>query len=392
MMVDEPSLESEGLLHLLDIKQKSDIFPPVKTPYQSIRLSPDGNRILIRTSENTLDLYDRTGAQSKIPVTLPRTFGKVAFSSDGRYLAVTDDQQMYIIDTTTGATQRQLPTQLSVSSVVFTPDNKFLLVSSVGAFINREDPFADTTSKTNAIEVWSVADGHKVDFKLNEKDVVEAVAMGNDRIAISQNQKIRIFNLNDAAIVKEFEYGPELASLSISPNGKFIVTCDSKGFIELWETDSGTSKGKTFIGSFAERLVFDADGASLIAITAHWIHQIKILTDSSETADAALKPNSKLEYAKGIFTGEIDRGSVRLLTADANQAGTSPVKYFRWLRDGVDDVELVEGSFDGQRSNKILTGDSDKLLMNWQAKLGFNVTPSGILEADTPNRHWYASR
>jgi WD40 repeat protein len=392
LVVSENSKEELYTFHLLDINQQKEVFPPGKSTYRHFRLSSDGNHFLIRTSENNIDLYDRTKPQSKIPLPFAGKLVGNEFSPDGRYLAVsTDDKQIHIIDTTMGITQRQLTTDVSGTSLVFTHDNNFLLVSSADSFIDADNPIVDFNRKSRGLEVWSLGNGQKVNFELNDTEQALLVAISDDRIAMFQNQKIIVLKLNDGAIVSQFDYGQDLQCLAVSRDGKIVVTSNRMGFIELWNADSGTSIDKTYIGSPAQRIIFGVDNASFIAITSQWIHKIKIV-NSYQVVDGTPQIITNMEYAAGIFTGGIVPESVRLLMANASASGTQSIEYLRWLRDGLDGVEIVDGSFDGSRSKQMLTGDSDGLLRTWQAKLGFRVLPSGVLEEETPSRHWYELR
>ena len=371
--------------HLLDVNQQQEIFPEVKaTTYQRYQLSPDGNHLIIQVNDKTIDLYDRTKPpQSKITLTFDKSPTATAFSSDGRYFAVTtQDKQLSLFDSTTGGKQWQLPTGVAVSSIVFTHDNKHLLVSPKRSLIESVNPFEEFDQTSNTVEAWSVATGNRVEFKLEGKEPVQAISLSNERVAMFQNQKIIVFNLEDASPVKAFDYGQDLATLAISPDGKFVVTGDQKGLIQLWNTDSESFEGHTSVASVPHRIVFGADGTSFIVITRQWIHRIEIFKNASYIVDNVLKKGAALDYANGIFTGENGATSVRWLPANSTTNG-SPNEYVRWLRG----TELFDASFDRGPRKQILTGDPDKLWDIWPSKLGFNVVATGLLEKKTPYRN-----
>ena len=235
-------LTKEATFQLLNVNEQKEILPPFKTTYRGYELSPDGSRIMLNMDGNTVNLYDRTRPESKNPLNFARSPIQGVFSPDSRIFALaTDDNQVHLIDTTKGVTQRSFTTNVRPSSMVFSHNNEYLLVGTVGSFIESDNPFMDYDKTTHTVEVRSVTNGQSTNFNLDERARVEAVAISNERIAMFQNQKILVFNLGGGKIM-EFDYGLDLAFLSISPDRKFIVTSDRKGLIQLWNADSGMAR------------------------------------------------------------------------------------------------------------------------------------------------------
>ena len=381
-----PSADRPRAIRLLDVSQQKEIFSSATaTHYQDLLLSPDGNHIVIKSTWDTIDLYDRTKAQPKTSLSFGKTVLEVAFSSDSRLLAVaTADKQIHVIDMTKGAGHNLNTDVENVSSLVFTQDSKYLLASREDPVVEPDDPFANIDTNIHTLDVWSMADGKKTEFEFYKSERMPAVAISNERIATFQNQKILVLNLKDGRKVREFDYEQDLALLTLSPDGTLVLTCDRKGVMQLWDAESGTLKDKTTLGSPTQRIIFDADGAAFIAISDDWIHRIEIVKDYRRAENGLPELRPTLRYANGIFTGPRELASLRLLTSTSTQDPS--LKYLRWIREGSGGVEIVDSSFAGKLSKPILAGDSEQLLKTWRSKLGFEVSRDDRLEKVIPPR------
>ena len=356
---------------LLDIAQQKELLPPIETSGRNFQLSPDGHRIISEVGNN-IDLYDRLKPQPKTSLAFDGAVVRAAFSSDSRFLAVaTDHKQVHVIDMTTGARQK-FNTAVDVRWLVFTQNSKYLLASHEDSYAVNQ--FTKPTVNRDTVDMWSVSDGQRVELDVDESEPVQAVAISNERIVLSQNDEILVLNTRDGSRLREFYYG-ELALLAISPDSKVILICDRRGIMQLRDASSGAYGGDIKLGSPAQKVVFDADDPSFIAITRSWIHRIEISPSMP-----------RLHYDSGIFTGQTEFApSVRLVPTSI-QEGQPPVKDVRWVSQWMRGLEIVDGSFDGKRSKQFLKGESGLLWLDWQMRLGFNVSPSYRLERDTPIR------
>ncbi len=377
-------LVGRSTVHRLDIAQKKETFQPLLAS-QNAYLSPDGNRIASVMTDKGINLVDCSKPQQPpIPLSFKSSLIKVVFSSDSRFLAVaTDDNQVQVFDAASGAVIRSLTTEVKIGSLTFTRDSQYLMVSHEDSFLEPDDPFANTEVSKSWVEIWSIQSGQNTLSKLDQKEKVQAVALVNDRLAVFQSQKILVLNVTNGEKISELYYAPDLALLALSPDEKNIITCDRKGLVQLWDANSGKGGPPITLGEAVRRIVFDTDGSSFMAVTTKWIHRVEIGKDFGALINGyvPLSPPLTLRYTQGIFTGDIYRESVRLLTAKPAAEGQTPVKSLRWARRGAQGVEILDGSFDGNLSQSILNDSADKLLEEWRGKLGFAVSEDGTLES-----------
>lgn len=157
-----------------------------------VRYSPDGRFIASSANAGGITLWDSSDCRQIQSLDTARTSYKLAYSPDGLYLASADsDVLVRIWNLQTGAVVQELSSlNYPVSSLVYSPDGRFIL----------------TTTSGNALAIiWDVATGHQV----------QAIDM----------------NLRQADI-------SSIKSAVYSPDGRFIITASSRT-IDVWEAATG---------------------------------------------------------------------------------------------------------------------------------------------------------
>lgn len=207
----------------------------------------------IATGKSVLRLYPHAGYACS-----------VAFSGDGRLLATggSEDGQVRLFDTTSGQQTRQ-PIQipdLSIYSMVFTPDGRHLVVNH--SLANRAD---------TSMRVFRTGDGFEV----------KNVAMGPvSSFAVSRDGRTLAYsNARGSIILVETGSWTELkrldghqtgaSSIAFHPISRYLGSTGRDGAVKIWDAESGkaintlTTKGET-----DARLVFGSDGLSLVVSSA----------------------------------------------------------------------------------------------------------------------------
>jgi WD40 repeat protein len=157
----------------------------------------------------------------------PRLFA-VAFSNDGRLLAVGGQGGVRLLRVSDGALIRKMSPAVSTTSLAFSPDGQILVAGS-----NAVDQYGDCTDCT--VKLWRVSDGA----------LLRTIRGGNDSItsvAFSPNQKqiaagsgdrvymgvVRIWRVSDGALLKRFNQDPNnpnsyVTSVAYSPDGLLLA-------------------------------------------------------------------------------------------------------------------------------------------------------------------------
>jgi WD40 repeat protein len=157
----------------------------------------------------------------------PRVFA-VAFSNDGRLLAVGGQAGVSLFRVADGVLIRKMSPVVSTTSLAFSPDGQILAAGS-----NAVDQYGDCTDCT--VKLWRVADGV----------LLRTIRGGNDGItsvAFSPNQKqitagsgdrvysgvVRIWRVSDGVLLKRFNQDPNnpssyVTSVAYSPDGLLLA-------------------------------------------------------------------------------------------------------------------------------------------------------------------------
>jgi WD40 repeat protein len=188
----------------------------------------------------------------------------VAFSGDGKLVATggSEDGQVKLFDAATGQQMRQaiqVP-DLSIYSMIFTPDSRHLVVNH--SLANRAETSMRVFRTSDGSEVKNVATGP-----------VSAFAVSRDgRTLAYSNARGSIILLETTAWteLKRLDgHQTGASSLAFHPISRYLATTGRDGAVKIWDCDTGkaintlTTKGET-----DSRLVFGSDGLSLVVSSA----------------------------------------------------------------------------------------------------------------------------
>lgn len=188
----------------------------------------------------------------------------VAFSGDGKLLATggSEDGQVKLFDTSTGQQIRQ-PIQiadLSVYSMIFTPDGRHLIVNH--SLANRADTSMRVFRTSDGTEVKNVAAGPVSSF---------AVSRDGRMLAYSNARgSIILLETGSWTEVKRLDgHQSGASSIAFHPISRYLASTGRDGAVKIWDAENSkpintlTTKGET-----DSRLVFGADGLSLVVSSA----------------------------------------------------------------------------------------------------------------------------
>ena len=352
---------------VLDLVQQKERFSfKEKTEMRKMsQLSPDGNHVATRTSINEVHLVSSGSPEMPSKFVLDNVVDdvvtQIVFSSDSKWMAIrTESGKIRLVDVTTGAS-KDLSSEVNDLSLMFTPDNQFLVATSAGP-VASDFPSDTKADGKPVVEFWSVSQGQKIDVNSDQKEVAQAAAISNDRVAILQGKTISVFDVKRKAKICSVAYPKALSSMWLTEDGKSLITSDSEGLVQLWNAASGQPGPTVKIGLPVDQILFEPDGKSFIAVTQTWLHRIEGIDTNA------------LHYSKGIFVGQIESTSVRLSTSNTNQ---TPL--LTWVRTRLHGPEVHSSYFSGKTGDTILKGDANSLLQEWATKLNFDARPDGFL-------------
>lgn len=301
---------------------------PLAQAMQPAALSPDGS-LLATTVPGTIALWDlRTGQKRKAwsIVRQPHARGLVAFSPRGGRLAITDGNQAWMCDATTGAPRSPvLDHPATISVMTFHPDGETLATGTTDGYVR----------------CWEATTGQLLRAPL--------------------------------------KYGGPLASLDYSPDGRRLAAAGANRMVLIWDTASGALASpplRQSMGVFSIR--FFPEGRRLLAVCMDGSARLWDLTPPAEEP-RFVGHRGKLSLARfrpdgqRVVTSGSD-GTARIWDVHTGQLAAPPLLH-------PPEVRHAEFSPDGER---VVTVSADGSAMVWDAATGSVV--AGPIRIRAPNR------
>ncbi|EKU96985.1 hypothetical protein Lepto7375DRAFT_0917 [Leptolyngbya sp. PCC 7375] len=229
--INFPPLEA---FDFLDISVADDTeLPPFLGHSERVRavaISPDGQRIVSGSNDNTVRLWDLSGA----PIGAPfqdhtDSVLSVAYSPDGTTLASgSADNSVRIWNVADGILLHILEGHTdSVLSVAYSPDGTTLASGS-----------AD-----NSVRIWNVADGTLLRILEGYTDSVLSVAYSPDGTTLasgSADNSVRIWNVADGILLRILEgHTDSVLSVAYSPDGTTLASGSADNSVRIWNVADG---------------------------------------------------------------------------------------------------------------------------------------------------------
>ncbi len=243
---------------LRQFNRPKSFYPPI--------LSPSGR--LFAVAGKPIQLFELTNDKEIfLQAKPPKTSDIMAFSLDGRTLAVDTKKEIRLWDTTTGEERRSIG-QLKGHryGIAFTDDGKTLL-----------ERFAEEGG--SSIGVWELATGKLLRsvktlrtnpfymaFSPDGRLVADVVLTSDRQGMFLEDVRIVIWDLNASEVIHELRADiSAVRHLAFSPDGRTLACAyDAGGVIRLWEVATGQER-RQFEGhrQLIRCLAFSADGLLL---------------------------------------------------------------------------------------------------------------------------------
>jgi WD40 repeat protein/uncharacterized caspase-like protein len=221
-------LASGGALMVIDASDPANPWDPI----DSVAVSPDGSEIASGHA-TTVKLWDaQTG---KLRRTLKGHFGHVrtvAYSPDGRSIAsVSEDRTLRLWDARTGALLKALKGQPEFAIVAFSPDGKKLAVGGRHGFL-----------------LWDAATGNKIgeieiDTDAANWSQIENLAFSPDGTTLASVEMgdgtLTLWNIAARRPALTIKAGTETHGLAFSPDGETVFSGQLDGSVKAWNAESG---------------------------------------------------------------------------------------------------------------------------------------------------------
>ena len=152
---------------------------------------------------------------------------EIAYSPDGRHLAVASGIGIWIYDASTGNEIDLLTGHTgSVNSVAFSPNGQTLA----------------TGSRDDTIRLWDVRTGNEIDLLTGHTNTVFSVAFSpnGQTLATGSWREIRLWDVSTGNEIRTITgHTSSVSSVAFSPNGQTLASGSSDNTIRLWDANTG---------------------------------------------------------------------------------------------------------------------------------------------------------
>lgn len=394
------SADMTGLVKVWDLYGRT---PPVTAPVRGhfVDFGPDG-RLAIASADwlggNSQVVLWRpgdSGPARRFALTMPARPSRIAYSTDGRWIAVVgDDSHVYVWDTTRPGSPTSLGYTGGSSALAFGPRGQLVLASD-----------------DNTVRIWNVAATRPpIMIRLPEDLFPTAVAVSPDGrgIAVGGAGKVMVWPAGGRSGPRLYR-SPEhwYTSVAFSPDGRRIAAGTSERTIRIWDASDST-RGLVLRGhrGAVRALAFGADGRRLVSGSDDFTARVwdttadPLVSLPASHGTTVLSPDGRFALAStepgtiSVFSTRNPQNATKLRNAQsgllfpavsANGRGVAAAaldEQIRWWRPGAgDEPEILEcrRRLNQATSNEVaLSGDGRVLAVNcgdgeirvWRAEAG----------------------
>jgi WD40 repeat protein/serine/threonine protein kinase len=195
---------------------------------QAASFSPDGKLVATAGRGPEVSIWKTDTGELVRSHAVSRAVLSVAFSPDGKRLAVTSMDELQLLNASWDAAPRQRAHRDGAFSVAFSPDGKRIA----------------TGSYDRDVLIWKVNTGEVANVLSGHTDTVSGVRYTPDGrfiVSASNDRTVRIWNAHTGALTAVLGgAAAPLQGLDVSKDGRLVVASGSDGSLIVWDRRDGT--------------------------------------------------------------------------------------------------------------------------------------------------------
>jgi WD40 repeat protein len=256
---------ADGSLHLVDVASGKELrafeMPPPRQsrppsyPFSSLALSPDGRYLAFNGWATPLTVCElATGKRLSQLGSSQVSFPRMAFTPNGRFLAVDMFNEVRLFGVLSGKEIRKLPKKTPVPSqiLIFSPDGRTLAAFPSSA----------------TIHVWDVVAQRRLHPPAGHDAPVKALAFfpdGKRLVSADQTGEIRVWDIASGQTLAERTTNQWAVSLSVDRDGETVRFAQNNSSVHQWDVRTGREEVRQQVleGIYTNSLVLSPDGRSL---------------------------------------------------------------------------------------------------------------------------------
>jgi WD40 repeat protein len=291
----------------------------------SIQYSPAGGKLAVagRNGVWLLNLNSATdtlsGPSNSPNLPFKSSVGQITFSPDAKYLGIsTEGKEVALYDSSANRMLSKGSWANLLKSIAFTPDNQQLVANDF----------------SGDIQAWEVPAWQPVENAGQNYPQASAVASSSDYLAFGTKDKINILSANGDGNMQTVDAPGENTQLAFNQDGSWLASTDASGKIQLWKYQDGKfTNTSSLLREKAESLAFNPDGSQLAVGTAQNVFLIDTATGNEiaripyrdVVTGVAFSPDGK--YLTTISSNVLQRWEIakieKIKNADLVQAACS---------------------------------------------------------------------
>ena len=211
----------------LSTKKQLHKFPGSGTPVVALAFAPDQQTLACSFVGGTFRVWDLNSGKPKFEGSSQLQTPSIAFSSDGKYLAVGMKENVTgIVDVDTGKSLLSFSFPQHPLGLIFFSTDGSLFATTLDGYIYR----------------WNLRDRQSLEFNERHTNEVMSFSFSPDGKTLATGSVDRTVKLWDISTGKQIRtilgHGAWVSSVHWSADGRFLMSGDRDGLIKLWNMDA----------------------------------------------------------------------------------------------------------------------------------------------------------